>query len=162
MAWRNSGIGGPLKRHKDGKNILHPWEARLMETLVRQIPMNTEMVGRGDGGFLVGLSLFLVLKQCHFLRTGPIQTHLPLPFPYFTHTHTHTQLSINSTMQSFLLVAHSLESTRAHTWWRGRPTMEGKTARGASSPAKPALHRPEPLSHTSAVVSSSHIVSAAE
>jgi len=27
-------------------------------------------------------------------------------------------------------------------WWRGRPTMEGKTARGASSPAKPALHIP--------------------
>lgn len=23
-------------------------------------------------------------------------------------------------------------------WWRGRPTMDGKTARGASSPAKPA------------------------
>lgn len=36
--------------------------------------------------------------------------------------------------------------------------MEGKTARGASSPAKPALQRPEPLSHTRAVVSSSHMV----
>ena len=33
--------------------------------------------------------------------------------------------------------------------------MEGKTALGASSPAKPALTRPEPLSHTSAVCSSS-------
>lgn len=33
--------------------------------------------------------------------------------------------------------------------------MEGKTARGASSPAKPALHRPDPLSHTRAVLSSS-------
>ena len=33
--------------------------------------------------------------------------------------------------------------------------MEGKTARGASSPAKPALTKPEPLSHTRAVVSSS-------
>ena len=43
------------------------------------------------------------------------------------------------------------------TWWRGRPTMDGKTARGASSPANPALHIPEPLSHTSAVTSSSHI-----
>lgn len=33
--------------------------------------------------------------------------------------------------------------------------MEGKTARGASSPAKPALHMPEPLSTTSAAISSS-------
>jgi len=35
--------------------------------------------------------------------------------------------------------------------------MEGNTARGASSPAKPALHMPEPLSQTKAVTSSSHI-----
>ena len=27
----------------------------------------------------------------------------------------------------------------------GRPTIEGNTARGASSPAKPALHMPDPL-----------------
>ena len=33
--------------------------------------------------------------------------------------------------------------------------MDGNTARGASSPANPALTSPEPLSHTSAVVSSS-------
>lgn len=33
--------------------------------------------------------------------------------------------------------------------------MEGNTALGASSPANPALHRPEPLSQTSAVLSSS-------
>lgn len=38
--------------------------------------------------------------------------------------------------------------------------MEGNTALGASSPAKPAFTRPEPLSHTRAVVSSSsHMVS---
>ena len=37
----------------------------------------------------------------------------------------------------------------------GRPTTDGKTARGASSPAKPALHMPEPLSTTSACTSSS-------
>lgn len=43
------------------------------------------------------------------------------------------------------------------TWWRGRPTMDGKTARGASSPAKPALHMPEPLSQTRAATSSSAI-----
>lgn len=37
--------------------------------------------------------------------------------------------------------------------------MDGKTARGASSPAKPAFTSPEPLSHTRAVVSSSsHIL----
>ena len=42
-------------------------------------------------------------------------------------------------------------------WWRGRPTIEGKTARGASSPAKPALHIPDPLSTTNAVTSASHI-----
>lgn len=46
------------------------------------------------------------------------------------------------------------------TWWRGRPTMEGNTALGASSPAKPAFTRPEPLSHTRAVVSSSSHMSA--
>lgn len=33
--------------------------------------------------------------------------------------------------------------------------MEGKTARGASSPANPALHIPDPLSTTSAAISSS-------
>eukprot|EP00604_Paraphysomonas_vestita_P002669 CAMPEP_0174818624 /NCGR_PEP_ID=MMETSP1107-20130205/1409_1 /TAXON_ID=36770 /ORGANISM="Paraphysomonas vestita, Strain GFlagA" /LENGTH=38 /DNA_ID= /DNA_START= /DNA_END= /DNA_ORIENTATION= len=32
----------------------------------------------------------------------------------------------------------------------GLPTIDGKTARGASSPAKPALHIPEPLSTTRA------------
>ena len=38
--------------------------------------------------------------------------------------------------------------------------MDGNTALGASSPAKPAFTRPEPLSHTRAVVSSSsHMVS---
>eukprot|EP00420_Gonyaulax_spinifera_P033466 CAMPEP_0197880180 /NCGR_PEP_ID=MMETSP1439-20131203/8061_1 /TAXON_ID=66791 /ORGANISM="Gonyaulax spinifera, Strain CCMP409" /LENGTH=67 /DNA_ID=CAMNT_0043499727 /DNA_START=12 /DNA_END=212 /DNA_ORIENTATION=- len=37
----------------------------------------------------------------------------------------------------------------------GRPTMEGNTARGASSPAKPALHMPLPLSTTRAATSSS-------
>lgn len=36
--------------------------------------------------------------------------------------------------------------------------MEGKTALGASSPAKPALHIPEPLSTTKAATSSSHIL----
>lgn len=41
------------------------------------------------------------------------------------------------------------------TWCRGRPTMEGKTARGASSPANPALHIPDPLSITRAAISSS-------
>lgn len=40
------------------------------------------------------------------------------------------------------------------TWWRGRPTIDGKTARGASSPPNPALHIPEPLSTTSASISS--------
>ena len=42
-------------------------------------------------------------------------------------------------------------------WCLGRPTMEGNTARGASSPAKPALHIPEPLSTTKAATSSSAI-----
>ena len=36
--------------------------------------------------------------------------------------------------------------------------MEGKTALGASSPAKPALHMPDPLSTTRAAASSSHIL----
>ena len=36
--------------------------------------------------------------------------------------------------------------------------MEGKTALGASSPAKPALHMPEPLSMTKAATSSSHML----
>lgn len=42
-------------------------------------------------------------------------------------------------------------------WWRGRPTMEGKTARGASSPANPALTMPDPLSTTNALISPSSI-----
>lgn len=54
---------------------------------------------------------------------------------------------------------HTSELGEALTWCLGRPTIEGKTARGASSPAKPALTKPEPLSHTRAVVSSSsHIL----
>merc|ERR1719167_873577 len=36
----------------------------------------------------------------------------------------------------------------------GMGQKEGKTALGASSPAKPALHMPEPLSQTSAATSS--------
>ena len=36
--------------------------------------------------------------------------------------------------------------------------MEGKTALGASSPANPALHIPDPLSTTRAEASSSHIL----
>jgi len=44
-------------------------------------------------------------------------------------------------------------------WCLGRPTIEGKTALGASSPAKPALHMPDPLSTTRAATSSSHIFS---
>lgn len=36
--------------------------------------------------------------------------------------------------------------------------MEGNTARGASSPANPALHMPDPLSTTKAATSSSHIL----
>jgi len=37
----------------------------------------------------------------------------------------------------------------------GLPTIDGKTALGASSPAKPALHIPDPLSITKAWTSSS-------
>jgi hypothetical protein len=36
--------------------------------------------------------------------------------------------------------------------------MDGKTALGASSPAKPALHIPDPLSTTRAATSSSHMM----
>lgn len=36
--------------------------------------------------------------------------------------------------------------------------MDGKTALGASSPANPALHMPEPLSTTRAATSSSHML----
>merc|ERR1719347_1768061 len=43
-------------------------------------------------------------------------------------------------------------------WCLGLPTMEGKTALGASSPANPALHIPDPLSTTRAATSSSHIL----
>ncbi|RNA00284.1 beta [Brachionus plicatilis] len=39
-------------------------------------------------------------------------------------------------------------------WCLGRPTIDGNTALGASSPAKPALHIPEPLSTTKAATSS--------
>ena len=43
------------------------------------------------------------------------------------------------------------------TWCLGLPTIDGNTALGASSPAKPALHIPDPLSITKAATSSSHI-----
>jgi hypothetical protein len=36
--------------------------------------------------------------------------------------------------------------------------MDGKTHLGASSPANPALHIPDPLSTTTPAISSSHIV----
>ena len=45
-------------------------------------------------------------------------------------------------------------NTRRITWCRGRATIDGNTALGASSPAKPALHIPEPLSTTKAWISS--------
>ena len=41
---------------------------------------------------------------------------------------------------------------------RGLPTKLGNTARGASSPAKPALTMPEPLSHTRAETSPSSAI----
>ena len=44
------------------------------------------------------------------------------------------------------------------TWCLGLPTIDGNTALGASSPAKPALHIPDPLSITKAATSSSHIL----
>ena len=43
-----------------------------------------------------------------------------------------------------------------HTWCLGRPTIDGKTALGASSQANPALHVSDPLSMTNAAISSSH------
>jgi len=46
------------------------------------------------------------------------------------------------------------------TWCLGLPTIDGKTALGASSPANPALHIPLPLSITRAATSSSDILSA--
>jgi hypothetical protein len=52
----------------------------------------------------------------------------------------------------YIGVCHEEKLTACHV-----PTIEGKTARGASSPANPALHMPDPLSTTKAVVSSSHI-----
>lgn len=42
-------------------------------------------------------------------------------------------------------------------WWLGHPMMERKTAWRASSPVKPALHMPEPLSMMRATVSSSMV-----
>ena len=56
-------------------------------------------------------------------------------------------------------IYHTLKlREKSLTWCLGRPTMEGNTARGASSPANPALHIPEPLSTTRAATSSSHIL----
>ena len=43
-------------------------------------------------------------------------------------------------------------------WCRGRPTMDGNTAFGASSPANPAFTIPDPLSHTSADTSPSSAI----
>ena len=156
--WRDSGTGESLKKDKDKKNVLFsPLETRLKE------------MGWGRCWWMgkwwerrwmisCGRVSLLCPKTISFSeRIGLIHTRLPL-----TLLNTHTRLPINATVQCFFPGTQSLASMWTRTWWRGRPTMEGKTARGASSPAKPALHRPEPLSHTSAVVSSSHMVSVAE
>merc|ERR1719213_129623 len=50
-----------------------------------------------------------------------------------------------------------LTHTNHDTLVPGASNNEGKTALGASSPANPALHMPEPLSTTRAAVSSSHM-----
>eukprot|EP00818_Percolomonas_sp_WS_P007066 CAMPEP_0117447326 /NCGR_PEP_ID=MMETSP0759-20121206/6816_1 /TAXON_ID=63605 /ORGANISM="Percolomonas cosmopolitus, Strain WS" /LENGTH=53 /DNA_ID=CAMNT_0005239655 /DNA_START=167 /DNA_END=325 /DNA_ORIENTATION=- len=43
----------------------------------------------------------------------------------------------------------------------GLPTMEGKTALGASSPENPHLHMPDPLSTTSGTASVSNMMTIA-
>ena len=63
----------------------------------------------------------------------------------------------NSTFESCYLGNFAFNGEKI-TWCLGLPTIDGKTALGASSPAKPALHMPEPLSTTRAAESSSHIL----
>lgn len=62
-------------------------------------------------------------------------------------------LGLATHVSVFLPLAHMM------LWCQGRPTMDGNTAWGASSPAKPTLHMPESLSMTSAVLSSSIVIS---
>ncbi|EZA59368.1 hypothetical protein X777_16014 [Ooceraea biroi] len=66
-------------------------------------------------------------------------------------------ISLISSNARVLLLLHVVSRFFSLTWYRGLPTMEGNTARGASSPANPALHIPDPLSITRAATSSSHI-----
>ncbi len=53
-------------------------------------------------------------------------------------------------------LARVMGKLNIHTWCLGRPTIEGKTALGASSPANPALQVSDPSSMTNAAISSSH------
>ena len=62
------------------------------------------------------------------------------------------------TIEIIILKQVKIHFSYFFTWCLGRPTMDGKTALGASSPANPALHMPEPLSTTKAATSSSHIL----
>lgn len=84
--------------------------------------------------------------------------HLPRSCPSVPFPPSHPAHKANS-HTVFIAVSHSDETQWRpcclSTWCLGRPTMDGKTARGASSPAKPALHMPEPLSTTRAAMSSS-------
>ena len=79
---------------------------------------------------------------------------------YNTYTDIYVYISYKNVhdISSYLFSYPLLPISSSHL---GRPTMEGKTVRGASSPAKPALHMPLPLSTTSALDESHHALETA-
>merc|ERR1712032_816756 len=65
-----------------------------------------------------------------------------------------TPLGLGLVSDVGVLLSHANHDTLV----TGTANDEGKTALGASSPANPALHMPDPLSTTRAATSSSHIL----
>lgn len=75
--------------------------------------------------------------------------------PWLTTWQTFDSVKLNYIVQNGIGIASLLSASGRQTTEHApshlaRPTMEGKTDLGASSPAKPALHMPLPLSTTSA------------
>merc|ERR1712172_65354 len=79
---------------------------------------------------------------CQIFSISSHDVTMPCPIGYFSARIPFLDIASSPTYESFVAMP------TITLWWRGRPTNDGKTARGASSPAKPAFTIPEPLSMT--------------
>lgn len=74
---------------------------------------------------------------------------------FLSHSHKHTHLQSHLSLHLFVCQTSVVLKLTFCPCSLGRPTTDGKTARGSSSPEKPALHILEPLSITRTGTSSS-------